>query len=397
MKYPGQSRRPCPCCESRRINVFYEADAVPVNSVLLLGTRREAEEFPTGDIRLGFCENCGFIYNCAFNARLVEYSSRYEETQGFSPLFRQWHERMARRLIDRHDLQGKKIAEIGCGKGEFLSLLCQLGNSRGIGFDPAFVPERDPSMNGVPVEFIRDYYSEKYAGHGADFLCCKMTLEHIADASSFTEMVRRSVADAPDTTVFFQVPDTLRILRELAFWDIYYEHCSYYSAGSFARLFRRVGFDVLEIAREYDDQYLTLEACPTGRGSGPCLPLENDVDTLKELVAFFAAGVSKQLSEWRNRLRRYRLEECRIVIWGSGSKAVAFLTTLKVPDVIDYVVDINPHKEGHYMAGTGQQIVAPAFLRDYRPHVVIVMNPIYRDEIAAQLRQYHITPEIITT
>ena len=49
------------------------------------------------------------------------------------------------------------------------------------------------------------------------------------------------------TLVFFEVPDTMRILREGAFWDIYYEHCSYFTPGSLARRFRRTGFDINEL------------------------------------------------------------------------------------------------------------------------------------------------------
>ena len=73
------------------------------------------------------------------------------------------------------------------------------------------------------------------------------------------------------------------------------------------------------------------------------------------------------------------------MLWGGGSKAVAFLTTLGVTNEIAYAVDINPRRSGTFLAGGGQQIVAPEFLRDYRPDVVIIMNPIYRDEIQAAL------------
>ena len=126
------SRLTCPSCGAGRVRIFYEALSAPVNSVLLVSSREQAVGFPTGDIRLGFCHECGFIYNTSFERRLVEYSSRCEETQGFSPFFRAWHEGLARRLIDRHSLYGKKIVEIGCGKGEFLALLCGLGGSEAI-------------------------------------------------------------------------------------------------------------------------------------------------------------------------------------------------------------------------------------------------------------------------
>jgi SAM-dependent methyltransferase len=390
-------RLDCPGCESRRTRIFHEARDVPVNSVLLLATREEAVSFPTADIRLAFCEKCGLIYNTLFDDNRLEYSPRYEETQGFSGAFRAWHEGLARRLIERYGLRGKKIVEIGCGKGEFLTLICELGGNRGVGFDPTYIPGRNVSRAKNRIEFIRDNYSEKYGGYRGDLLCCKMTLEHISDPLEFVTMVRRSVRDAPDTVIFFQVPDVLRILKDMAFWDIYYEHCCYYSAGSLARVFRRGGFEVLDVGREYDGQYLTIEArLGDGTRQAP-LPQEDDLERLSGLVCRFAAEIAGRVAQWRDRLRQYHSRRCRTVIWGSGSKGVAFLTTLDAPGTVEYVVDINPNKHGYYMAKTGQKIVGPDFLRDYRPDVVVVMNPIYREEITAQLRCLDLTPEVIST
>ena len=68
--------------------------------------------------------------------------------------------------------------------------------------------------------------------------------------------------DSPDAVVFFQVPDMKRILQERAFWDVYYEHCSYFTAGSLDRLFTRAGFDVTEVWREYGGQALMIAASP---------------------------------------------------------------------------------------------------------------------------------------
>jgi hypothetical protein len=85
------------------------------------------------------------------------------------------------------------------------------------------------------------------------------------------------------------------------------------------------------------------------------------------------------------------------VLWGGGSKGVAFLTTLGLSlDDVAYAVDINPNKTGTYMAGTGQEIVAPDFLKSYRPDVVIIMNPVYLQEITQNLAGMGLTPEIMT-
>ena len=64
----------CPSCESGNMEVFYEAGSVPSNSCILLKTWQEAQNYPRGDIRLGFCQTCGFISNTAFDQRLTEYS-----------------------------------------------------------------------------------------------------------------------------------------------------------------------------------------------------------------------------------------------------------------------------------------------------------------------------------
>lgn len=388
----------CPCCDSTNIKVFHEATRVPVNSVLLLPTKEEALEFPTGDIALGFCRECGFIFNTAFNPALLEYSERYEPTQAYSSTFNQWHKMLAEQLIERYQLRNKHLIEIGCGKGEFLNMLCELGENSGVGFDPAYIPERNNTTAKDRIEFVTDLYSEKYSHYQGDFFCCKMTLEHIKPASEFVSMVRRSVGNQRDAVIFFQVPDVLRILRETAFWDIYYEHCSYYSVGSLGRLFRRCGFSVIDLAREYDEQYLMIEARPNADGvESPVLEQETDLDELADLVEQFSDNLAIQRREWRDRLEGYQQTNRRAVVWGSGSKGVSFLTTLGAKDSIEYVVDINPHRQGFFMAGTGQQIVAPEFLKEYRPDVVIVMNPIYRAEIVEELDHHGLNPEVITT
>ena len=129
----------CHSCGVHGVSIFCEFRSVPVHSVLLMPTREIAVNFPKGDVELGFCQNCGFVFNTAFDPGMHEYSSKYEETQGFSPTFNAFHRRLATRLIERYDLHHKNIIEIGCGKGEFLTLLCEMGENRGVGFDPSYI------------------------------------------------------------------------------------------------------------------------------------------------------------------------------------------------------------------------------------------------------------------
>ncbi|MBL8056982.1 MAG: methyltransferase domain-containing protein, partial [Anaerolineales bacterium] len=375
----------CPACGAAAGPAFYSLAGAPVHSVLLLETRAAAVGYPRGELQLGLCERCGFIWNMAFDPGRHEYSAKYEATQAYSATFNAFHRRLAEHLIQRYDLHGKDLIEIGCGQGEFLSLLCELGGNRGVGFDPAYVAGRVEGPARNQLRFVADFYSEQYVAERCDFLCCKMTLEHIQPVAEFAGTVRRAVGERPGTVVFFQIPHVTRILRDVAFWDLYYEHCSYFSPGSLARLFRRAGFDVLDLWTDYDDQYLMIEARP-GTGAGrPPLAAEEPPAALAQEVAAFTARFAEARAAWQARVAALRAAGQRAVIWGGGSKGVAFLTTLGLQAEIPYAVDINPRKHGTFMAGTGQEIVGPERLREYRPDVVIVMNPIYCAEIQAEL------------
>jgi SAM-dependent methyltransferase len=385
----------CPSCGEKKMKVFHQASQVPSNSCILLGSREEAISYPKGDINLGFCLECGFAANTSFDPGLTEYSGRYEETQGFSATFNAFHRTLAQQLIDRHTLHNKNILEIGCGKGEFLLLLCELGDNYGTGFDPGYHEGRLNSPATSRVNFIQDFYSEKYADIHADFVVCKMTLEHIGATGEFVRMIRRAIGDRQETTIYFQVPDTTRILHQCAFEDIYYEHCSYFSPGSLARLFRASGFRIIGLDTQYDGQYLTLEARPArGAYDREISQRERDLAQIRKHVSTFPARFDEKIRRWRQKLDWNKLEGRKVVLWGSGSKGVAFLTTLGITDEIQYVVDINPYRHGYFMPGSGQEIVAPEFLREYRPDLVVVMNSIYCDEIRQQMAEMGLQPEI---
>ena len=343
---------------------------------------------------LAVCPSCGFISNTVFDPALLEYSTRYEETQSFSSTFTSFHRRLAHSLIERYDLRNKTILEIGCGKGEFLSLLCELGGNRGVGFDPAYVRARNASADREQIHFVNDFYSDAHSHIAADFICCKMTLEHVFQPADLITAVRRAIGSRRDTVVFFQVPDVRRVLRETAFWDVYYEHCSYFSPGSLARLFHRHGFDVRDLWTEYDDQYLMVEAALQTEAGRPALPIEETPAELAREAVGFGERCSATIAAWKERITTQKRQGRRIVLWGGGSSAVAFLTTLNLRDEIDYVIDVNPYKQRTFTPGTGHRIMAPETARRRPPDVVIVMNPIYRAEIQRDLNRMGLTPEL---
>ncbi len=120
------------------------------------------------------------------------------------------------------------------------------------------------------------------------------------------------------------------------------------------------------------------------------------VAAIIDMCGSFAAAAARSRAGWLTRLRNWAATGQRTVLWGSGSKAVAFLTTLGLHDEVEHVVDINPYRVGKFLPGTGQKIVAPAFLRECRPDNVIVMNPIYRDEVERELARQRCEPRVYT-
>lgn len=392
---PDQSGA-CPCCSARELDVFYRVDSVPAHSCLLMDSRDEAEAYPRGRLDLAFCRQCGFITNVSYEPSLRDYSQRYEETQHFSAHFNNFARRLARRWVEEYGLYGKTILEIGCGKGEFLELLCTLGDNRGIGFDPGVHPERLNAEANQRIRFVKDYYSERYQSTEADAICCRHTLEHIGEPDELVAAIRNNIGDREDVVLLFELPDTTRVLRECAFWDLYYEHCSYFTSGSLARLFRRNRFDPTELQRDFDDQYLLLGARPAADREQPRFDLEKDLETTAADVAYFAEHHCSVIEQWQRRLQGFGVDGRRAVIWGGGSKGVAFLSTLKVGPAIDFVVDINPHKHGKFMPGTGHPVVGPEHLRDHRPDLVIIMNPVYMTEVRDSFAQMGFAPELVS-
>jgi len=374
---------------------FFDLRQVPAGSSVILQDRKDALAFPTGDIVLGFCRECGFMANVAFDAEAAEAAALHEDTQAYSATFSRYLHAMGEALVQRHDLHGKRILEVGCGQGEFLSLLCRLGPNEGIGFDPVIDESRGVVGEVAPIRAVRSLYDERVPPLDCDLVCCKMTLEHISAVAPFVRNLRRALGPRPDSTVFVQVPESLRILRTCAFEDVYYEHCSYFTPGTLARLFRAEGLDVDRVEVSGQGQYLAVEGHQDSVArSTHAAPEEESVASVAGLVADFPARYAARTSQWRE-LVESRLEEGPVALWGSGSKATSFMTSLRLGSRIEHIVDINPYRQGRYVACTGQRIMAPEELATVGPRSVVLMNANYKDEVTAHLTSLGIDTELL--
>jgi 2-polyprenyl-3-methyl-5-hydroxy-6-metoxy-1,4-benzoquinol methylase len=388
--------RSLPICPDSDIVPLIEMIDVPVHCNVLWPTREAALAAPRGDIRLTYLPACGHTFNTAFDPSLMEYTQEYENSLHFSPRFQEYATALAEGLIEKYDLRGKDVVEIGAGKGDFLIMLAGMGGNRGWGYDPSYEPE--PGYVAPNVTFVQDFYTEKYLDQRADLIVCRHVLEHIPDPDAFIDQVRRAVGDQK-SVVFFEVPNALWTLRHGGIWDVIYEHCSYFSPASLAHLFQRQGFRVLAVNEVFGGQFLTIEAEPLETEFLPRNSVSNadpaDLSALQEDARAFAVSYDAKRNKWRARLNELAAAGKRGVVWGAGSKGVTFLNAMGAGDEIAAVVDINPRKQGKFVAGTGQRIVAPAELAALRPDFVIIMNANYREEIGRMLAEAGVSAQIM--
>jgi len=385
----------CPVCKSDQLEVFLEIPDVPVFCNLLWTSRDEARNCLKGNIRLAFCSACSHIMNVAFDPKLLDYTQVYENPLDYSPRFQAYSQSLAKMLIERYELDNKDVISIGCGKAVFLSKLCELGNNRGIGFDPALQRINESLEISNKIKLIKEYYSERYTDYPCDLFVCRHVLEHIFEPRAFLDMLRRAIGSRQNTAVFFEVPNALNIFQDFFIWDIIYEHYSYFTPISLARLFSLSKFNVRDIGEDFEGQFLGIHASPSKKVVSDFSEKKIQIDQIAKTIKTFAANFTKVVDEWKWKLEQKKDEGQRVVIWGTGSKGVSFLNAFKNSH-IEYAVDINPKKQGKYVAGAAQQIVGPSFLQNYQPDVIIVMNPIYKQEVQQLLNELGLSSYIET-
>jgi C-methyltransferase C-terminal domain/Methyltransferase domain len=336
---------------SKGVFEIFTQKKVPLFQNKVYPSESMAKISPQGEVRLVQSKVSGFVFNQAFDESLMNYDEHYHNEQSNSLFFRD-HQQNIFNLISGFGLEGKKIAEIGCGKAQFFNIL-KSNNLECIGFDPAYEGD-DPAI-------IKDYFSEKYK-IDADVVILRHTLEHIANPHLFIQQIART--NNYKGHIFIEVPTFDWIVNKNAFWDIFYEHCNYFTQQSLGAMFESALTGEL-----FEGQYIYCYA-----------ELKNVREEIpqEEFKPFTYISFLDSYKKWES----FVSTNSNIVIWGAGAKGSTFLNLLDIEqEKIKAVIDINPEKQNKFIAVTGHPIYAPEKLTTLNCEHLIIMNENYGEEI----------------
>jgi hypothetical protein len=214
-------------------------------------------------------------------------------------------------------------------------------------------------------------------------VAARQVLEHVPDPVGFLRTIRRGIG-ARDAALYVDVPNGGELLSELAHWDLMYEHCGSYVEPALRTVAEAAGFAVVDVRPAHSGQFLVLEAMPAA-GDGVVRRRPGEVAPHAERVAEFGASLRRRVADWRNRLTSHARAGDTVVAWGAGGRGATFFNAVGIGPEVAAVVDLNPAKQGTFLAGTGHAIVPPARLVELAPDVVIVVNRVYADEVRSDL------------
>jgi len=373
--------------------VFADLGVSPLaNSYLTAEALGEPELFYP--LRALVCGECLLV-------QLEEYESPagiFSEYAYFSSYSSSWMEhsrRLAELAIARFDLgPGSRVVELASNDGYLLQHFVRRGVSI-LGVEPAVNVARVAEERGIPtvVEFFgRDTATKLVADSRADVVFALNVLAHVPELNDFVAGIAMLLG--PEGVAVLEFPHLQRLIEGRLFDTIYHEHFSYFSLHTVRRILAHQGltvFDVEEVPTQGGSLrlYVRHEADvskPVDASVGELARRESEagLDTLEPYLSFGAVvgGVKRRLLEFLIGLRQ---DGKSIVGYGAPAKGNTLLNYCGVSAaLLDYTVDMSPHKQGRYLPGTRIPIEEPGALAWTRPDVVLILPWNLREEIVRQ-------------
>ena len=304
----------------------------------------EAETERGVDLRLFVCPYCGMMQ---LDGEPVPYYREVIRATRVSPEMRAFRVRQFREWIERYQLHGKRIIEIGCGGGEFLSMMKE------VGADAEGIEEGAEKISGAPYDA---FYILSF-------------LEHNPDPCAYLRRIAQNLTE--DAVGIVEVPDVDMILREHLYSEFIQDHLLYFTEDTLRRTLAHCGFEVLACTSIWHGYVLSAEV---RRRRAPNV---SDFLTQQEKVR---RSVDVFLSEME-------AKGIHTAVWGAGHQALADLSLLGMAGRIDVVLDSADFKQNKLTPATHIPIIAPSVLAEGKIGAVLVIAGSYSSEIVRILAE----------
>lgn len=315
------------------------------------------------DLTVCQCSGCGLVQ---LSEPPVPYYRDVIRAAAVSTPVKTFKSEQFARFTERFGLAGRKVVEIGCGKGEFLSLWQATGvEAYGLEHADAAVAQCREAGLRVAQGYV-EAPEQTLADGPFDAFALLMFLEHMPDPNASLRGIQRNLKDGAVGLV--EVPNFDMVLRNRVFSEFIADHLFYFTRETLEFTLRRNGFEIVECAELRDDYVLSAvvrkrAALDLSEFSGAQAKLSGE---LIDFIARYPAG--------------------SVAVWGAGHQALAMISLAGIGPRIHYVVDSAPFKQGKFTPASHIPIVSPSMLDESPVAALIVMAASYSDEVAAIVR-----------
>ncbi|MDH4446976.1 MAG: class I SAM-dependent methyltransferase [Acidovorax sp.] len=374
--------------------------APPSNAYLSEAALRGPETwFP---LRVLVCAHCWLVQTEDHAGREALFTHDYAYFSSFSSSWLAHAKAYVQAMQQRLGLGADScVVEVASNDGYLLQYVQQAGIPC-YGIEPTASTAKAARALGLTV--IERFFGVALAnelaqeGRQADLIAANNVLAHVPDINDFVAGFARLLK--PHGVATFEFPHLLRMVQGCQFDTAYHEHYSYLSLTAVQRIFAANGLVVVDV-----------EELPTHGGSLRVMAARADAAAHPQATSDGAARVAQLLateaaagmlgegfySDFQSQSRRIKHEllsfllQCHaegltVGAYGAAAKGNTLLNFAGVrPDLLPYVVDKNPAKQGQYLPGSRIPIVDEAHLRAHRPDRVLILPWNLRSEVAAQL------------
>ena len=385
----------CRFCGTTLQHVFVDLGMSPMANSYLKPHQLNRME-PFYPLRAFVCEQCFLVQLEQFESPDHIFSD-YAYFSSFSDLFLQHAKEYVDMAMDRFKLGGGSyVVEIASNDGYLLQNFVKRGVPV-LGIEPAKNVAEVAVKKGVPslVKFFGVETARELAAKGRrpDLLIGNNVLAHVPDINDFVGGLK--VLLGPTGVATMEFPHLMRLMAFNQFDTVYHEHFSYFSLTTVAQIFSKHGltlFDVEEISTHGGS--LRIYARHDGDASKPVTERLTALRTKEAREGFATLNHYLSFSEGVNETKRALLEFLikakregkKVVAYGAAAKASTLLNFCGVrTDLVDYLVDRSPYKQGHWLPGVHIPIYDPERVKTDKPDYVMILAWNLKDEVMAQM------------